>query len=213
MKGIEPGNLKKLVKDEIPIDFLKGFVKDLPLIYKAAYESAFQYPSPQAKDLLPYVRRTKVDVHLKNIAEGFTSLKSSVCLNEAHNCHYVQVKAGSIILTANAVNGPSEMVRQSLFRGTLAESNQLLICPENYNRPRGNSYYATILHGPEDYDESRVAFIYLNFPSYDLQTYLTRIDLVNYCNIELYPKNTEEVIQDMAVAKLRDGVLLKESTG
>lgn len=213
MKNIESVNLKRLVKDEIPFDFFKSFIKDLPIIYKAAYEYADNFSPPQAKDLLPYIRRAKIDEHLKNVAEGFEPLEHSICLNQARNCHYVKVEAGSITLTANAVNGPSEMVRQAIFRGTLAVSNQLLLFPDKYNRPKGNSYYAVILHGAENFDESRVAFVYLGFPSFDLETYLTRINLVDYCNIELYPEITEESIEDLAVAKLRDDALIKESIG
>lgn len=204
-------NLEKLVKDEIPIEFFKDFVQELPLVYKASHEHVFSnFCAAQARDLLPHVRRAKVDELLWAVAKRFECLKTSVCLNDARNCRHVRVRADSIVLTANAVNGPSEMVRRALFRDTLAESNQFLLFPEMDDRPRGDACFAMILHGPLDLDWPRVEFVYLAFPANDSRSYLKRINLASYCKVDLHASVREETIEDIAIAKLRRDALVQE---
>jgi len=203
-------SLEKLFQQEIPRPFLSALVAGCPAVFKRAYEFVYQnFHEPQARDLLPHVRRSMMEQHLWTTASRFLDHDIDVVDNPnfARNCYHVEVRCGSIILTASGVSTPKQMVRDAKFRNTLAEDNQGLLFSYMDDRKRGDAYYAIILYGPDFEDRSKVAFIQLAFPSHDpeAKAYLgnSPYDLVSYCDATLYTKTEEEIVEDGAAARLR----------
>lgn len=204
-------NLERLYQQELPTEFLRHFIMGLPLVYKTSYDLVYAaLGDPQARDVLPYFRRAMVEEHLFKTGNRFRDLDADAFLNVARNCHHVEIRSRSIVLTANAVDSPNQMVRDARFRNTLAESNQYVLLPELEERPRDDYYFAMLLHGADLEDSSRVAFVQLAFPSHDpkAKAYLggSPYDLISYCGTTLYPEITEEKIEDMAAPRLRPQV-------
>jgi hypothetical protein len=203
-------DLVDLARTELSDDFLRKFCLKMPDIYRDAYAHAYENFGPaQAKDLLPHIRRAKIESHLETIAGDIDILTTDTYLNTAKNCRHVRVSSKTIVLTANAVAGPREMVRSAIFRTTLAESNQLFLFPEVDTRPKGDSCYSMILHGPQELEPARVGFIYLVFPSYNSKSYIARCNLVSLLNITLYPSVEEEKIKDTSFPELKKNISIQ----
>ena len=204
-------NLVELARTELSDDFIMNFCLGLPDVYKNSYDYAYGYFGPaQAKDLLPHIRRAKTEEHLEKTASGFGNLNTDTCLNTAKNCRHVWLLSETIVLTANAVTGPREMVRPAIFRDTLAESNQLDIFPDPNKKHLGTACYSMILHGPQELEPTRVGFVCLVFPSSDSKSYLYRCNLLELLEIKLYPSLAEEKIHDNSFPELKKNISIQE---
>jgi len=200
-------DLQKLFQKELPFEFLRTYVGGLPAVYRKAREHVrANYFPAQAWDMLPHVRRCLADQFLWSIARRFPSLDVDDYLNHALNCHHVEARSDSIVLTSNAVNAPEEMVRSARFRDTLAESNDQWLFPYMDDRPRGDFYYAMILHGPRTNPSSELTFVYLGFPSPDERVYLGHYDLLTYCGVDLSVEIAEEIIEELPMPEIRENI-------
>lgn len=198
---------------EIPNEFLVSFVIELPRIYHLAYTQTYRdHRKEEAKDLLPYMRRSYVEELFHSSADRFQSLLVFDESNEVNNCNHVTVRSGSIVLTVSAVNSPCEMVRPAHYRQTLALSNQTLLFPDMYDISHRDSFYGVILHGPEYQNQERLSFVCLGFPSADGKRYIHHIDLVRHFNLQLYSPALEEEISDTAIARIRQAGQISESS-
>ena len=200
--------LVEKTENSINKQFLRNYLKILPQAYSLAYHSCYEKLgiSPyQARDLFPHMRRAILDDLLIKLSAQYTELKVSTYKNDAKNCSYVRVQSGDVILTANAVTTPLEMVRPALFRVTLARDNRQLelfskIGTDNY----GDFYYANLLHGPDEINLEKVSFAYLAYPSSDFKYYITSINLEKHFGISMYETivNIEE-IEDTVFASFK----------
>lgn len=204
-------NLESLYQRELPREVIHAFVMPLPIVYRSAYDFAYSMcDEPRVGDVSPYIRRAMVEEHLWKTGNRFHKLDAENSLNVARNCHHVEIRSPSIVLTANAVDSPGQMVRDARFRNTLARSNQYVLLPELEEPLDGDYFFAMLLHGPDLEDASRVAFVELAFPSSDpkAKSYLggSPFNLIAYCEAELYPETKEEEIEDKAAPRLRPRV-------
>jgi hypothetical protein len=195
----------------IPPAFLTDFATGLPFVYQEVHSTLLRKYRVSWRDVLPHERRAAVDQHLSELAEKH-GLPVLLVPNSINNSRHVETRIEPVVLTANAVATPGQMVRDAIFRTTLAESNYELGFDPRCYKPRGNAYYGILLHGPDAYDESRVAFTCLGFPNRELTAWVEEghFDLEALCSVALYPEDKEQPIEDLILPRLRRRKLLQE---
>jgi hypothetical protein len=123
-----PGLLTK-TKENISIKFLANLVKMFPIGYQQAYDNAYKKSNVgpyQARDLWPHMRRAVIDSKLQNLINLYDGMACYTDKNVAKNCSNVKIKTNDIILTANAVKYPTQIVKHAIFRETSATDNRQL---------------------------------------------------------------------------------------
>lgn len=189
--------LEEKFKEEFSIDALADVVKAIAISYQTTHDYAYSNFRPEiARDLLPYHRRASIDHNLLVIAEN-RGIQADIDKNVGKNCSHVKYLSKLFIVTANAVNYPSESIREAKFRALYAEPNYPFLFPEMEHKPIP-SYYATILHGWRYPELSKPGFIYLGFPIHNSPGYISQpFDLAAYCNVE------------ELIAEIREDVFIK----
>jgi|SRR5208283_5151599 len=198
------------IRNEMPATFFNLFIDAVFRIYRETYNEVFNsYDFPEAIDLLPYVRRAKIEGELRRIAQGYGELDAVYEKNTAQNSWHTMLysKTKGVALTISATKGPREMVRDARFRETLAKTNQLKLFYSSQNDIGGTSLYGIIIHGADELDPSRPAFIRLGFPSRDCIEWVENFDLLKFCGMEYSQYMTpEENIQEEVLPVLRPQV-------
>jgi len=202
---MQPSNiqLNELVKDDIPRQFLFEIVVFLFNTYKSAHlyiKSEFG-TTDEAKDLLPYFRRARIEQGIRLIAERHAKTNDTIKVrserNGANNCSHNEIICGRVLITESCVDGPNEMVPYAAFRTTLAKDSQLelALCDNNFD---GDFYYGIILHGALNPDTNYPSFVRLAFPNRDCKTYAGFVDLIDFCefDVSMFSNVSEEVIDD-----------------
>jgi hypothetical protein len=188
--------LFSVLEAEVPEGFFHSVIRSFWAAYEVAHNLAFaNHAPPEAHDLLPYLRRAKIEESLRDVASR-SGLLNTYEKNEGKNAWYTQVRTSNCVFTASSVEGPQQMVRSAIFRETLAASAQLSLFSSN--EEKGKAFYGILLHGPDVLEPSRPAFIRLGFPSKDCKAWVENIDLYTYCNFDtkqLLTNITEECVE------------------
>lgn len=104
----------------------------------------------------------------------------SVEPNANGNCFHTELKVGRVVMTISAVETPSEIVREAIFRKSLAEVSQLEMFKERTPPPDDALLYAIVLHGPLGGGLlSSPSFLHVGFPARECDHYADRFDLLD----------------------------------
>lgn len=201
-----------LIGKEVP----KGFFVDCILELKRIYDEGFRIAherlglsGSQAKWAIPYLRWSMAESALKRIAKehglNYTERKNSKG-TWGGNCPQVEVEVDHFKFMFHAVDNPKRKVRHSRRRKTLAMRQRLLLSIEELHPDlKEGQIFGALLHGPdsprpgETYENlARVGFVNLGFPDPEFAYPHPPIDLIEYCNLDLYPEAKEEPIEDKA---------------
>ncbi len=214
------------VKKEVPGGFFEDCVRELVIIYDYAFRivhETLRLSGSQAKWTIPYIRRSMMEEAIKRIAREhglkYTERKNSKG-TWGGNCPQVEIEAGSFKFLFHAVDGPSRKVRPSRRRKNLAMRQRLLFSlSELHPDLEEGENFGVILHGPDSrkpgelYENlSRVGFVSLRFPSPEFVYLHPPIDLIEYCNLELYPETKPERDEEEARPELRKEVKTETET-
>lgn len=105
------------------------------------------FEEPERHDLFPHARRATLEKSLRGLALRL-GLAATSDLNSRKSSYFTWIRAGRVILTASAVQDPSEIVRYAEFRKTFARSNQLFLFDSPDPPSPDCALYALVLHGP-----------------------------------------------------------------
>lgn len=182
------------------------------MVYADAYDFVTaNFAAPEARDLLPHFRRSKIEELLRNIAPGFHQCVATVELAAGRNCHYSRARFGKLILTESAVDHPNQLVRSAIFRNTLSRLNtgiqlKMYVPIEEQLQEQvfGDYYYGILLHGENPLDRSRLGFARVAFPNPSASYYVENLDLVELCNVDLDEFNISR-IKEEEIEEIEDG--------
>lgn len=152
---------------EIPGAMFKWYEDAAKLVKKGLTRASF-------RDAYGHVRRGYVEDGLMELAikHGVDCVRQS---NVNQTSSHIMLKMGRVILTASAVDGPTDLVMLADFRQTYARSNQMTFLPEEevLEFREGIDYiYAILLHGPMVNDPTTPRFAMIQFPNSDCSDYL-----------------------------------------
>lgn len=177
-----PDAIRAIFHQEVPDQLLLDTGRCLLAAYRDAGMYAREnYPGEEAHDVYPHLRRAMFERNWRAMMTRRPKVTADVMRNEAGNCFHTRVTVGRVVLTASAVEAPNSLVRDAVFRKTLAESSQHHLFRERSLPPPDALLYAIILHGPTGVGILRApGFIRVAFPSNELDSYVTSVDVVQH---------------------------------
>jgi hypothetical protein len=149
----------------------------------AAEECSANFKKTEAENILGQYRRAKLEGFMRDVAdmEGVTSRVERSRLGA---WNHTELQSGPVVLTASTVQAPCDLVEESEFRNTLAESNQGVLWPEPGDKPSPDAQlYVLLLHGRSRWLQNQSQYrhlpgsAYLAFPLPDLSGYAHEINL------------------------------------
>lgn len=175
-----------LVQQYLPDTFLERLLRAVFTAHQVAFEDVrSEYAASEATNLLPYVRRAKLEGYIRDAAER-SGIAATAVRSPGSGWFHTELRNGPIILTASSVQTPCGLVDPSEFRLSLAEDNPLYLWDEPGDTPTDvPPLYTLLLHSrsawaaPQDQDKygSLPGSAYLAFPAAGLETYLHEINL------------------------------------
>lgn len=182
MRLLQPSQLRDFFFDNVPRELINDAVQSVLRSWKAAADHCRDtYPREEARDLLPYERKAKLDSSLKARLARYDGVIVESVPNASRNCWHTEVRIGRVVMTVSAVVRPSEMVRTARFRQSLALRSQLHLW-ERDEPGEDALFYAMLLHGP--LGGRRIlrapAFVHVGFPDPECKAYIDRFDLSAY---------------------------------
>jgi hypothetical protein len=195
------------ILSEVPTAFFSSIIDTIFQVYRETHDKVFRdYDFPEASVLLPYIRRARIEENIRRIAQEFVELAADVEENSAQNAFHTVIYSATrgTTLTISATKGPRKMVRDARFRETLATTSQLELFSSSQTPVEGTSLYGIILHGADELDPSRPAYVRLGFPSRDCSEWVENFDLLKFCG-EDYSRyvTPEEQVEEEVVPVLR----------
>lgn len=193
-----PYKPRELFLHEFPSELLKAITKSVFDGYKEAYDYCQgNFDKYQMHDLLPHMRKAIIERNVLYCVQRFSYTSGKSAPNALYNCYHALVKCGNAVLTISAVNSPSQMVREAMFRKQYARDSQITMFVDSVPTVKlHNNLYAILLHGPSEDFPSAPCFIKIRFPDISLKKYLDEpIDLTL-----ISEKESQEVIRKPAVA-------------
>jgi len=179
-------DLERLFYSDFPRELVRKVLQNVYLAHQVAWDECHsRFARTEAENLLGYERRGKLEGYLRDAAGLFPGVEARVVRSEGSNWNHTELSSGLFVLTENSVQTPCALVRESGFRKTLAQSNQLSMLPDA-PVPTDARYFAQLLHSRYrtlDPDEQRKhgylpGSAYIAFPGRDLDSYLHSINLV-----------------------------------
>jgi hypothetical protein len=156
--------------------------------WNQAHRSVYsRFARPAAHDLLGYERRAYVEDGLHSLAKRFKLRNPEPRLNHAKNSFHVELISGQTVLTASAVAAPNEMVREALFRNTLARARQRKLFKQDEDDAPlpGSPLYGIVLYGPPEKGDQRFpGFVTVAFPDRTCSYYHRSVDLMAKFRVE-----------------------------
>ncbi|MDZ4761790.1 MAG: hypothetical protein SGJ21_12040, partial [Alphaproteobacteria bacterium] len=117
------------------------------------------------------------------VAQRFQFANARPQTNHAGNTFHVELIRGRVVLTASAVRRPQEMVREAIFRRTLARDPQRSFFDEDHPSVElpDDPLYGLVLYGPPSRraDQRFPGFVVVAFPDPQLRYYIDEVDLLN----------------------------------
>lgn len=197
-------DLKQLLRDSFPEEFLRGTVDVLYAAYRGAVtECRERYTVEVAHDVRGHVQRATFEQAWRELAAQTSDVSARVLRNPRGTSFFTEVRSGRVVLTASAVTSPGAVPRDARFRKNRAFGNQGVLIGENPAPSDDDEVFAVLLHGPAERFPGILSFAGMAVPSPDFDAYLGHLDLFEVCP-DVVRKNTpEEIIEDMAWPKLR----------
>ena len=182
---LTPTDLPAFLDEHVPRDLQQDLIVRCILkgYAEAADECLEKYAAEQAHDVRPHIRRAKIEQLLAGLPSQHHQIRAVTDTNDSNNAYHVRVNSGRVTFTVSAVDSPDTVVRQAVFRQTLARRYQLPFPEMGMEQPAPDPdalLYALIIHGPhkEDRDQRFPAFICVVFPTSDCSAYIDRLDLL-----------------------------------
>lgn len=171
----------------IPEAFFRRLLRAVFTAHRVAYEECrSSFAQTEAKNLLPYYRRAKLEGYMRDAADMEPRVTSSEPVLGEGAWYHTELRGGPVVLTASSVPTPCAMVERAEFRETLARDNALRLWHEPGDLPPEDApLYLLLLHSKSRWitgDEWREyghlpGSAYLAFPSPTLDFYAHEIDL------------------------------------
>jgi len=166
--------------------FLEALAQ-LPFVgYRIAYEVCGEhFREPEAENTRPWFRRASIETLIQDSVTQFPKIEAKVVRADKSAWNHTEVRAGRIILTASAVQGPCGPVEWSDYRGGLARAAAQFPGMEDA-RPADAPTYVLLLHSSGSHlpmdpklQGSLPGSVYLAWPAVDLNGYVHRVNLVD----------------------------------
>jgi hypothetical protein len=176
---LKEAELVNLFFNDMPEDVLLDTARCAIGAYQEAYKyTRDNFPGEEAHDLYPILRRSMFERNWRSRLIRNKALTVSVEVNAAGNCYHTLVGCGRVIMTASAVERPSEMPRDAVYRKTLATPSQIELFDEPEEVDEDAPLYAMLLHGPLGAGLLQSPmFLHVGFPTADCENYVTRVNL------------------------------------
>ena len=179
-----------LVGNDIQRNIAKAVIEQ----YEKAYENCYNNFRPiEARDLLPYYRRTCIEDIMPDLAERIGNCVIKPRKNKAKNCSHRLILNNGIILTQSKVEQREVLPRNAEFRKGYAKTGQLLLFDnedEIPNLDNESPLYAIITHMPIESDRNPW-FVDIIFPDKDYKVILGRIKLLDNFS-DIMPMTVQE---------------------
>jgi hypothetical protein len=106
-----------------------------------------EFEEPERHDLFPHQRRAIVEQQLRGVAKrhGFNGSPQK---NIRKTSNFSRITCNRVVITASAVQQPSDIVRYAEFRLGFARSNQACLFGDHEPILPNAPLYALVLHGP-----------------------------------------------------------------
>jgi hypothetical protein len=188
----------RLLRASFPDEFLQDTLRCVFNAYVMARAHCHsQYAYPEAHDLYPHERRAIFERTWRKISGGYPSVTAEPKDNKSKSAFHTEIRSNEIVLTANVVDKPSQIVRYANFRETLAENGQLTLDLDVFKDDDADrsKVYAILIHGPSQ--AISPAFANIVFPDRNCKSYLEpKIDLFKeYPDILNAFKTPEEEVE------------------
>ena len=168
-------DLVSLFWEHMPRQYLERVLRAIFDCYEAADEKCdAEFAKTEAVNVRPFYRRGLIEGALREAAESFPQITASARRSVASGWNHTLIICGGVALTENAVGGPEEIVRASLFRKTYAgKDNQRYLFPElkPEEAPLDSLLYGILIHGQPEGSAKFPAFAKIVFPKEDLESY------------------------------------------
>jgi len=182
MEPLSPTELRQIFLNDVPEAVLLDTARCVIRTYADALKHCRDnFPGPEAHDLYPIERRAMLERNWRGRLSRYSNIEVSVQPNASGNCFHTEVKAGRVVMTVSAVEAPGDIVREAVFRKSLAQESQLEMFMEPEPPPDDSMLYALLLHGPLGGGLlASPAFIHIAFPGRDCDKYIDRFNLLDY---------------------------------
>ena len=176
----------------VPEAYCRRLLQAAYMAHEVAWrECESGFAATEAANVRPYYRRGKLEGYMRDAAELYPHMAAEVVREPDMNpWWHTEIRAGTVILTANSVPEPCALVEKAAFRATLARTNVQLSLLDPEPPVEGLSLYALFLHSRSQWltpVEARKyghlpGSAYLAFPNHTLDGYVHEINL-----FERYP--------------------------
>lgn len=179
---LAPSELRKLFFDDVPEQAILDTARCIIGSYSEAYRYCIDnFPGPEAHDLYPIVRRAMFERNWRARLTRYGDVEMNSEPNAIGNCFHTELRSGRVVMTVSAVQAPAEIVREAVFRSSLAQDSQLDLFLAPVPPPDDAKLYAILLHGPLGGGLlASPSFINVAFPGSDCESYVDRFNLLDY---------------------------------
>jgi hypothetical protein len=187
MVAMHGDDLETMLFENAPSQLFERCLKAIFAAHKLAHdECGTGYERTEAENLIPYMRRAKVEGLIRAAAGMVRGVTTSVVKSTNSNWNHTEIRSGCVVVTASAVQTPCALVDPAEFRTTLARSSQGVLWPEFDDEPEPDAVlYAMLLHGKSRWaskeDDERYGHlpgsVYLAIPAPDFASYVHEINL------------------------------------
>lgn len=177
-------DLETLFYQHLPLSFVERILRAVFMAHRVAWDECHaSFAETEARNVLGYYRRGKLEGYIRDTAVAFPGVDAVVERAEGSSWNHTEVRSGPVVLTENSVQTPCALVDKAEFRLTLARSMQLSIFDDP--APEEAPFYALLLHSRSKWeaeDERRdyghlPGSAYIAFPARALDSYLHEINL------------------------------------
>lgn len=168
--------LQRRFERSVPDNIQRALLTAVYTAYKAASDDVLsQFEPPERPAMLGYVRRSKLEMNLRGLADRFPGVSAEVGRAEGTSWRHTAISVGGVRITASTVSGPDQLPKPADFRIGYAMQTELFAD----NAPtEETTIYALLAHGPSSDDRSLPGFARLAVPSMDCGNYVMSIDLM-----------------------------------
>lgn len=158
----------------------------------AGYEAAIDgvrrdsFGAPEAKDLLPHLRRAHIETVFAEIAvrQRAENVEVATGKNRCDNAHRI-IKCGPVWITQSKIESRYQMPREAVFRQSYAEKSQLMLFDEHAceeaRKTDEEVLYGIVVHKPTSGLLGLAEFIDIVFPDRHCERIVDRIRLCEEC--------------------------------
>ncbi len=142
--------------------------------YADAIEACKKFPKEEAHDLLGFQRWVELRAQIRGLGGRFREIETYSEPNGPAPSYHIVINSEKIILTVSSVISPGIMPRPASYRMEYAIQNQYELFKPLQQNPK---VYALLIHGTNQKDRSKPAFIQVRFPDKNFVSYVHKIDL------------------------------------